>query len=74
MAVSTIHSSDPNGMALDAAVSAAQTALNAVSPTGANHALYQVLAVKLAAAQRAAVGYYLDIGRINPATVLSTLS
>lgn len=74
MAVTTIHSSDKEGVQLDAAISAAQTVVNGLSSTGASHFLYAQAFKKLTDLQTQAVYYYLAIGRITPATVLSTLS
>ena len=74
MAVSTKNSSDQAGKIIDAEIAAQQTVVNGLSASGASHALYKLAAEKLDQLQRQAVAYYLANGRINAATVLSTLS
>lgn len=74
MAVSTVHKQDNNGLTIDATISAQQTAVNGLSPTGANAPLYKIAAEALRKAQIEAVNYYINNGRIDPATILSTLS
>lgn len=73
MAVTTKNSSDQNGIQLDAQIALAQTAVNALSPL-VNGFAYTIALKQLTVLQTAAVVYYMGTGRINPATVLSTLS
>jgi hypothetical protein len=73
MAVSTPTSkNDPAGVTLDAKVTAA-AAVVAALPASSTLAVQNAQAA-LRQAQIDTVVYYLNTGRINPATVLSTLS
>jgi hypothetical protein len=71
MAVSVLGN-DPNHAALHASTAAAQTVVNGLP---ASSSLAVITASKaLLAAQISEVVYCLGTGRLNPATILSTLS
>jgi hypothetical protein len=66
---------DPIGKALDADIAAAQAVVNGLSPkVTAQAQSYEVALRKLTQMQADAVNYYMSIGRISAATILSTLS
>ena len=68
----TVLSSDPNHTILHARVAAAQTAVNNLP--AASTIAKQLANDALRAAQIDEVVYCMNSGRLNPATILSTLS
>ena len=66
------NSGDVNGTQLHATTTAAQTLVNGL-PTTSTVALAAANSA-LRAAQIAEIVYYINTGRLNPATILSTLT
>lgn len=61
---------DPDGRLLQSNITALQTAVNASAGKAHNAAL----SAQLDQLQREAVAHFMDVGRIQAATILSTLS
>jgi hypothetical protein len=73
MAVSTVNRTDPNGQYFDSAITTL-TAQLAVLNSSVSALTYKHVKGALDSLQKEAVVYYMSIGRISAATILSTLS